>query len=92
MLYLDSSPDLSIGKKILSVELKEGSNFAELLKELADKYGPELVKEIYDPQKSTLHEMVRALVNGSLVHNLNDMDTVLKQGDNIVFVPLIMGG
>ena len=93
MPYLKSSAELSIGKKIVSIELMEGSAFFDLLTELERNFGPALAEEIYDFRKRSLRETVRATINGVLVHNLPDGEgTALREGDAIVFFPLVMGG
>lgn len=92
MIYLQSLPDLTLGKKIIPIEIKEGSTLGELLKELSDKYGTSLSKEIYDPQRQALRDLVMVTINGQLLHTLNGLNTVLQQGDRIIFVPLVMGG
>ena len=92
MLYLESSADLSVGKKVLSAEIREGSTFGELLDGLDHILDSALAKEIYDPGKQSLNESVLALINGTYAHNFDGLDTVLHQGDSIVFVPLVYGG
>ena len=92
MLYLDSSPELSIGKKVFDMEIDDGATFVELLEGLEPSFGPALAEEIYDSKKQQLQELVKAILNGVLVQNLDGMRTVLKHGDTIVFVPLVMGG
>ena len=92
MLYLKSSLDLSIGKKVIPVKLQEGSTFGDLLEGLEDNFGSALAKEIYDPQTRSLQEMVRVIINGVLAHNFDGTDTVLHHGDTVTFVPLVMGG
>ena len=93
MLYLVSSTDLRMGKKGVSVEIKEGSTFNELLQGLEQSFGSALAEEILDPQTQSMHELVMAAINGVLVHNLPDgTDTVLQQGDAVVFFPVAMGG
>ena len=92
MLYLESAPELSVGKKTISVEVKDGATFGELLEGLDKHFGAALAKEIYDPGKRALQDMVLAIINGTLVHNFDDTDTVLHNGDTIIFVPIVMGG
>jgi len=92
MLYLESSADLCLGKKVVDVELKEGATFGDLLGELEHNFGSELSNEIYDSRKQAMHEMVKAILNGVLVHNLDGSDTALDQGDSIIFVPFAVGG
>ena len=92
MLYLESAPELAMGKKIVPVELNEGSTFGDLLEGFAGVFGPELAGEVYDPATRSPRDMVRAIINGVLAHNFDGTDTVLRQGDTIIFVPLVMGG
>jgi molybdopterin converting factor small subunit len=92
LLYLESFPDFSMGKRIVPAELDEGSTFGALLKALENSFGSALAEEVYDPQKQSMHENVLAIINGVLSHNLDGADTILRQGDKVVFVPLITGG
>ena len=93
MLYLKSSEDLRMGKKDVSEALKEGSTLADLLKELEQNFGSALAEEIYDPRTQSMQELVRATINGVLVHNLPEgTDTELHHGDAVIFFPLVMGG
>ena len=92
MLYLESSADLCLGKKVVDIELKEGATFGDLLDELEPHFGSELANEIYDSGKKALQDMVKAIVNGVLVHNFDGSDTALNNGDSIIFVPFAVGG
>ena len=92
MLYLESSADLCLGKKVVDVELKEGATFGDLLDGLERNFGSKLSNEIYNSGKRAMQEMVKAIVNGVLVHNLDGSDTALNQGDSIIFVPFAVGG
>ena len=93
MLYLKVTKDLSMGKKSVPIELKDGSTFGDLLKGLEQNFGSELAEEIYDSREQSLQVMVWATINGVLTHNLSDgLDTALHHGDTIIFLPLVMGG
>jgi len=92
LLHLESSAELSAGKKVVAVELEEGSTFGELLKNLDSSFGPALAEEIYDPRKQALQNTVLAIINGTLAHNFEGTNTLLHQGDAIIFVPVAMGG
>ena len=92
MLNLKSSPELKLGKKTVEVEIDEGTAFGDFLSGLERHFGPELADEIYDSQNSALRETAKPIINGSPIHNLAGMDTVLRQGDNILFLPLITAG
>ena len=92
MLYLKTSPDLSLGKKTVTLELDEGSTFGDLLGGLDSHFGAALSEEIYDSQNRSLRETAKPIINGSPIHNLDGMDTVLHPGDSILFIPLITAG
>jgi len=92
MLHLESSAELSFGKKVVSAEIEEGSTFGGLLEELENHFSPTLAKEIYDSANNSLQAMVLAIINGTLVHNFDGLDTVLNHGDTVIFVPAIVGG
>ena len=93
MMYLESSAELSIGRKGVSSELKEGATFRDLLEGLEHDFGLALAEEIYDPEKRAMRDSVRATLNGVLAHNMpGGLDTVLQHGDAVIFVPLLAGG
>ena len=92
LLHLESSADLTAGKKTVNMEIEEGSTFGELLACLESTFGPALADEIYDPLKQSLKNTVLAIINGTLAHNFDGTNTVLHQGDAIIFVPVAMGG
>ena len=92
LLYLESSSDFSMGKKVVSAELKEGSTFGILLQELENNFGSALAEEIYDSGKQSMKELVIASINGVLAHNLEGSDTMLNEGDTVIFLPLAVGG
>ena len=92
MLNLKTTPDLSLGKKTVTIELDDGLTFGELLRGLDRHFGPALADEIYDSQNHSMRETAKPIINGSPLHSLDGIDTVLHQGDSILFIPLITAG
>ena len=92
LLHLESSADLSSGKKVIDAEIREGSTFGQFLQDFADHFSPALADEIYDSEKQALQEMVLCIINGVLIHNFDGLETVLHNGDTIIFVPSVVGG
>ena len=92
LLHLDSSPELRNGKKVVTMDLEDGATFGLLLRSLESNFGSALSGELYDPVKHRTAELVLAMINGTLSHNLEGTDTALGHGDNIIFVPLATGG
>jgi molybdopterin converting factor small subunit len=72
--------------------LTEGNSLAELLNKLAADFGKPFNPEIYEPAKREVKPMFVVMVNGVLADQLSGLDTMLKDGDNIIVMPLMTGG
>ena len=92
MLHLESSAELSVGKKTVTMEIEDGSTFGELLKGLEASFGSALANEIYDSGKQSLQDTVLVIINGTLAHNFEGLNTILHDGDAVMFVPVAIGG
>jgi len=66
----------------------EDSTLNGLLKELSRRYGDKFKKQIFDPQTGGV-KFYRIVINGR--HCL-DLETPLKNGDQIDFYPALAGG
>ncbi|WP_197231293.1 MoaD family protein [Novipirellula artificiosorum] len=67
-----------------------GANVAQLLVHLQQQY-PELATQLFD-DGGRLASYVNVFVNDKNIRDLQDVDTVLKQGDEVLLVPAIAGG
>jgi len=72
------------------VEVPDGLTIRGLIDALARKYA-ELREELLD-EGGNLKPMYNILVNGRAVEWLNGLDTRLKDGDEVVFIPPAAGG
>jgi MoaD family protein len=72
--------------------LSDGTRLADLLDKIAQAYGDQFSKEVYDPTKKEMKTMFVAMVNGVLMDQLKGVDTQLKNGDNIILMSLMTGG
>ena len=79
------------GMNELALAHKEGFSVKELIIEIAGEL-PELKRSMVDPQLETLHTNALILVNGREISVLNGLDTNVKDGDEIVLVPVVHGG
>ena len=59
----------------------------EIVKEL-----PKLKKVLIDPELENPRPNTLILVNGKEISVLNGLDTMLEDGDEVVFVPVVHGG
>jgi MoaD family protein len=72
-------------------ELPEGTSLAVLLDKLSSEFGKPFNPEIYDPNKKEVKPMFVVMVNGVLMDQPG-IENKLKNGDNIVIMPLMTGG
>ena len=79
-----------IGKREESVELKEGTNLATLLKEVSERL-ENASRGIYN-EKGNINESLQFLVNGVDVNSLSGVETLLRNGDVIAIIPPVGGG
>ncbi|MCX6008874.1 MAG: MoaD/ThiS family protein [Chloroflexi bacterium] len=68
------------------VPLNEGAQLADLLDHLSKEYGADFRNEL------SKTEEIHILVNGQYHSILNDMKTQLRDGDEVVLMPLVTGG
>ena len=73
-------------------DLKEDTLLADLLDEIASKYGKPLTLEVYDSNKREMKPTFVAMVNGVLMDQLKGVNTPLKDGDSIILMSLMTGG
>jgi molybdopterin synthase sulfur carrier subunit len=68
------------------VTIEDGVDLSMLVKRLGEIHSTQLSKEIRNIKS------IRILINGREYKNLNEMETELKDGDVVVFLPPIFGG
>jgi molybdopterin synthase sulfur carrier subunit len=74
------------------VELKNDALVSDLLAILAEKHGEPFKKTIYEPKGLDLKPHYILAINGLLLNQLNGIETKLKDGDRLVFMPVVTGG
>ena len=74
------------------VELKDGALVRDLLDTLAEKHGGPFQKTVYKPKSVDLRSHYILSINGLLLNQLNGIETKLKDGDRVVFMPVVSGG
>ncbi|MCD6420878.1 MAG: MoaD/ThiS family protein [Thaumarchaeota archaeon] len=72
------------GRGVLHLDLPDGSTIRDLLKALRS-YGP--VDELIEERSN-----VKILVNGREITYLDGLETRLKDGDAVAFIPPVAGG
>jgi len=79
------------GKSKLTIKFKDAVLLRETMNRIVEEL-PELKRaliypELEDPRPNTL-----VLVNGKEISVLNGLETMLKDGDEVVFVPVLHSG
>jgi len=90
--YLGSVKQALDLKQAEQVELKDDALVCDLLYFLAEKHGAPFKTSVYDPRDSDLKPYYILSVNGLLINQLNNMETKLKDGDRLIFMPVVSGG
>ena len=74
------------GKSKLDLKLTKNTILREVIKKIVEE-SPQLAQALANPKPNML-----ILVNGKEVSVLNGLETVVKTGDEVVFVPVMHGG
>lgn len=80
--------------KIREIELTiaEEAKILDALSLLIEKYGTEMRKTLFHPQKGSLKSDFQILVNGNNIYARKGVKTPLKNGDIIIIYPPVAGG
>jgi molybdopterin synthase sulfur carrier subunit len=79
------------GKDKFTVECQDQATILDLV-EAATKQAPALRPNLLDEQLDTPKPNALVLVNGKEISVLNGLETKVKDGDEVVFVPVVHGG
>ncbi len=78
------------GPIVVEERIQEGESLRSLMTRLADKF-PHFSESLFDPQTQSLSSEVSILLNNH-VNLPQGMDTPLRDGDRILFLPILAGG
>jgi molybdopterin converting factor small subunit len=87
--FLPGLPEV-IGGNQLSIDF-EGTTVHDLIEFLFDQYGSKARDAIYD-KLGEFDPMVQVLLNGEQWITQDQLDTILEDGDSLVFMLLMAGG
>ncbi len=81
-----------LGKREFEVSIPEGSTVRDLISWMINKWGEPLASYLFRPGTSEPFPHIRFMVNGRLIEFLNGMETILKDGDEFLILPVVAGG
>jgi molybdopterin synthase sulfur carrier subunit len=90
--YLGHIKNILGNRREEEIEIKEGSSVADLLSTLSSRYGEPFKKAVYETGGSDVKPNFMATVNGYLLNQLDGIRTKLKQGDDVILMPVVSGG
>ena len=79
------------GDEKITLSCEECKSVVELIKYLGRQI-PELRRSLIDEQFSVTRTNALILINGKEISVLEGLETILNDGDEIVFVPVVHGG
>jgi molybdopterin synthase sulfur carrier subunit len=79
------------GKSKITIPFEEVIPLREIIKKIV-KNMPKLKKVLIDPELEDTRPNTLILINGKEISVLNGLQTPLKDGDEVVFIPVIHGG
>jgi len=74
-----------------TLELSEGAQLKEAIKRVVEEF-PKIERALIDPELGDPRPNTLIIVNGREISVLKGLETVLKDGDEVVFVPVSHGG
>jgi molybdopterin synthase sulfur carrier subunit len=80
------------GQRHFEVSLADGSTVGNFLEELTNTWGDELARRLFEPGRSKLLAHIGLMVNGRSIGMLQNMGTVLQDGDEVLILPPVGGG
>jgi len=79
------------GKSKLSITAKDAIRLSEVIKRIIEEK-PKIKRALIDPELEDPRPNTLILVNGKEISILNGLDTMIENGDEVVFVPVVHGG
>ena len=81
-----------MGSGEIDLSFPEESTLAQLISNLVNRWGNDLAAYLYEPNTNTVRPYIRLMVNGRDIAFLQRMDTVLRNGDEVLILPPVSGG
>ncbi|MEM3463608.1 MAG: MoaD/ThiS family protein [Candidatus Bathyarchaeia archaeon] len=75
----------------VTLELGEGAQLKEAVKRITEEF-PKMERVLIDPELGDPRPNTLIIVNGREISVLKGLETVLKDGDEVVLIPVSHGG
>ena len=81
-----------LGQGEIELSVAERSTLGELLAVMVARWGDELSSSLFEPKSKNVLPYIRLMVNGRDIAFLNQLETVLQNGDQVLILPPVSGG
>jgi molybdopterin synthase sulfur carrier subunit len=75
----------------IDIKIEDAVPLRKVIKKIVEKF-PTLKRTLVDPELEDPRPNALILVNGKEISVLNGLETLLKDGDEVVLIPVIHGG
>jgi sulfur-carrier protein len=82
----------AVGQRLTEIELPPESTVGDFIAYIKEKWGEKISPQLFSPDTGAVLPYVRIMVNGQTINFLQGMATELKEGDEILILPLVSGG
>jgi len=90
ILFLSLLVDI-IGREEISLSIEERSTIRDVLKQLVKTFGKDFENTIFKPPDEISKYIILSL-NGKDIRSIDNLNTLLHKGDEIILLPAIAGG
>jgi molybdopterin converting factor small subunit len=81
-----------LGGRNVEMIVPEGTTVSGLLAGMIEIWGDSLSPHLFKQGSDQLLPYVRLMINGQTIQFLHGMETTLKDGDEVLLIPLAAGG
>jgi len=90
ILFLSLLEDIT-GINEISLSINENSTVGDMIKELIKNFDKEF-ENIILISEGNLNNFILLSLNGKDIRHYNNLETILQDGDEVIFLPAIAGG
>ena len=80
------------GRNQVLVRLEKPATVREIIRKLTEKFSPEFMRAVVDPELDDPRPNALILVNGKEISAAQGLETIVGDGDEFVLVPVSHGG
>ena len=81
-----------MGSGETELSFPEESTLGQLITTLVNRWGEDLASYLHEPNTRSLRPYIRLMVNGRDIAFLEGVETVLRNGDEVLILPPVSGG